>query len=64
MLMCLGWNIKCRDELLANNLADQNTKFVLNHFSHNGTDVVYDDLRMIADKYGFITSYDGLEIEL
>ncbi|HPB17500.1 MAG TPA: MBL fold metallo-hydrolase [Clostridia bacterium] len=62
--MCLGWNIKCRDELLANNLADQSTKFVLNHFSHNGTDVVYDDFRMIADKYGFITSYDGLEIEL
>jgi len=60
--MCLGCNIKCRDELISNNLADENTKFVLNHFSHNGTDMVYEDFKLIAEKYGFITSYDGLEV--
>ena len=64
MHMCLGWNIKCRDDLLNFGLANSDTKFILNHFSHNGPDVVYDDFKIIAEKYGFLTSFDGLEIEI
>lgn len=64
MHMCLGWNIICRDDLIKYGLADCNTKFILNHFSHNGPDVVYDDFKVIAEKHGFLTSYDGLEIEI
>lgn len=62
--MCLGDNLKCRDMLFENNLADENTKFVLNHFSHNGKDVVYDDFSKIAESYGFLTSYDGFQLEI
>lgn len=61
--MCLGWNIQCRDRMIKEGLANENTKFVLNHFSHNGGDAVYEDFEIIGKKYGFITSYDGLEIE-
>ena len=43
-------------------IADENTKFVVNHFSHNGG-ANYDDLKPVADKDGVIVSYDGLEIE-
>lgn len=64
MHMCLGDNIKCRDFMIDNGFADKNTKFVLNHYSHNGPDTVYDDFKPIAEKCGFIPSYDGLEIEI
>ncbi len=43
--------------------ADENTIFVLNHFSHNGTGCVYDDFSQIAAEMGFLTSYDGMTIE-
>lgn len=62
--MCLGDNIKCRNYMINNGFADGNTKFVLNHFSHNGSDVVYDDFKDIAQNNGLIASYDGLEIEV
>lgn len=61
--MCLGWNIELRQKMLEKGLANEKTIFVLNHFSHNGTDIAYDDFKKIAEKYGFVTSYDGLEIE-
>ncbi len=62
--MCLGDNLKCRDMLIEYNMADENTKFILNHFSHNGENCVYADFSIIAEKYGFLTSYDGFEIEI
>lgn len=61
--MCLGWDIEFRKKMLDLGLADEHTIFVLNHFSHNGKDSVYEDFKPIAEKYGFITSFDGLEIE-
>ena len=62
--MCLGWDKTMRDKLIASGLADEKTIFVLNHFSHNGKDSLYDDFKEIAAKEGFLTSYDGMEIEL
>ena len=62
--MGLPRNIVTRDELINFGLANQNTKFVLNHFSHNGGNTVYDDFAPIAEENGFITSYGGLEIEI
>ena len=54
----------CREvkaRLLELGAADENTVFVLNHFSHNGK-TVYDDLA--AELEGeFTVSYDGLVIE-
>ncbi len=37
--------------------------FILNHFSHNAKDVVYDDFVKIAEREGFLVSYDGMEYE-
>lgn len=51
-----------KDRLFKQGNADSNTIFVLNHFSHNGG-AVYDDFAPVAAEKGFVTSYDGLEIE-
>lgn len=48
--MCLGRNIKCRDRMLQNGLADDKTIFILNHFSHNGKSATYDEFSPIAKK--------------
>ncbi len=61
---CLGRNIRFRALLKEAGVADENTVFVLNHFSHNGLHACYDDFAPIAAKEGFLTSYDGLELEV
>jgi len=43
--------------------ADEKTIFCSNHFSHNGTNVLYEEFSEEASKHGIITSYDGMEIE-
>ena len=62
--MGLTENIHVRDRMIAEGYADSATIFVCNHFSHNGTGVVYDDFVPIAIRKGFMTSYDGMVIEL
>lgn len=62
--MGLPRNIKTRDTLFEYGLVGKNTKFILNHFSHNGGDAVYDDFSPIAEENGFIASFEGLEIEI
>ena len=37
---------------------------ILNHFSHNGGSILYDDLSKAVDQYGFKVSYDGMTVEL
>jgi len=61
--MCIGNNIECRARLRELGLCTDETRFVLNHFSHNGLSALYDDFVKIAGGEGFITSYDGMEIE-
>lgn len=61
--MCLGRNIACRKEMLRLGLIHEKTPVCLNHFSHNGLSVLYDDFCGLAEKEGFLVSYDGLEIE-
>lgn len=56
--------IDLKKQFLEDGIADENTIFVLNHFSHNAKDVVYEDFSKIAEKYGFLTSYDGMELEI
>ncbi len=60
--MGLDSNIIERDKLAEKHIIDKNTKLVINHFSHNGK-LIYDELVPVAEKEGFITSYDGMEIE-
>ncbi|MBO4979017.1 MAG: hypothetical protein J6D16_01270, partial [Clostridia bacterium] len=59
--MGLAENVQVRRRMMDMGLADENTVFVCNHFSHNGFDVVYDDFVPIADAKGFVTSYDGMK---
>ena len=61
--MNLNDNIKVKDRLIKMNCADEKTIFVCNHFSHNGKNVSYDEFEKIAKEKGFMTSYDGIEIE-
>lgn len=58
--MGLAENIQVRDRMLAEGYADENTIFVCNHFSHQATNVVYDDFVTIAAKEGFLVSYDDM----
>ena len=60
--MYLGENKKCRNKLIELGLADENTVFVLNHFSHNGLNVDYKEFCEIVNPLGFEVSYDGMEI--
>ena len=55
--------IAVRKEFINDGIANENTTFILTHFSHNGKDVVYDDFSKIAEKENFITAYDGMEFE-
>ncbi len=56
--------INMRKKLMDIGLTDDNTRFILNHFSHNGTDVVYDDFVKIAYAQKFQVSYDGMIVEI
>ena len=62
--MGLAENIKVRERMLDMGIADENTLFVCTHFSHNGITCIYDDLVPIAEKQGFIISYDGMIINI
>jgi phosphoribosyl 1,2-cyclic phosphate phosphodiesterase len=61
--MGLPDNIEVRSRLFSLGAADTNTVFVINHFSHNGG-LNHDDLSAAAAKEGFLTAYDGMELEL
>jgi phosphoribosyl 1,2-cyclic phosphate phosphodiesterase len=53
-----------RDELIRIGAADANTHFVLNHFSHNGKHVTYEEFCAIAEADGFDVSFDGMKVEI
>lgn len=61
--MNLERNIIVRDRLIENGSADSKTIFCLNHFSHNGENTLYDDMCAVAEKHGFIVSYDGMTVD-
>ena len=56
--------IALREELKRVGVADENTRFLLTHFSHNGVNVTYDDFVKIAGAEGFDVTYDGMEIDV
>lgn len=55
--------IALRQTLLDIGAADEKTKFILNHFSHNGKNVMYDEFVKIAAEHGFDVTYDGMVVE-
>lgn len=52
-----------KDRLLREGLADASTRFVCNHFSHNGH-LLHDELCAAAKGYGMEVSYDGMIAEI
>ena len=61
--MGLPDNIRVREKLLEMGVCDGETKFILNHFSHNGG-MVYDEYAPLAAEKGFAVSYDGMAVEV
>lgn len=59
--LTLDRNIKMRYRMYEMEIADEKTVFVLNHFSHNGGNVLYDEFSKIAAEHGYLVSYDGME---
>ena len=60
--MGLEEDASLRRWMLENGCAGEDTVFLLNHFSHNGG-LIYDEMKEEAARYGFLTSYDGMEVE-
>ena len=54
--------VKEKKRLMELGLGDVNTKWIVNHFSHNGL-WLHDKMVEEADKYGFLVSYDGMVVE-
>ncbi len=52
-----------RELFKSEGIADEHTVFVLNHFTHNGKEVVYDEFEPIARASGFLTAYDGMILD-
>ena len=45
-----------------NGMVDDSSKLCVNHFSHNGIDVLYEN-RAVYEDLGYIMTCDGLEVE-
>ncbi len=61
--MGLADAVKEKQRLISLGLADDSTKWVVNHFSHNGL-WLHDQMVEEAKKVGFMVSYDTMEIEI
>lgn len=61
--MCIERNVIVKDKMIELGMADESTVFIVNHFSHNGKNVLYRDMKKTAAKHGLIGSYDGMEVE-
>ena len=61
--MGINTDEKVKKRLIKMGSANENTKFIVTHFSHNGK-LLYDELKDFVSKYGFIVAYDGMEIEI
>lgn len=61
--MNIHQNCIVRDRLIKIGIANENTLFCLNHFSHNGFDILPDELIKITAPLGFEFSEDKKEFE-
>ena len=51
-----------RDRMVKIGAADEETQFVITHFSHNGR-LLHDELVAIMEKHNFLVAYDGMSVE-
>ncbi len=62
--MSLDVCAEVRDRLLSIGCIDEKSVACVNHFSHNAPNVLYEDMKREAAKYGMICSYDGMTVEI
>lgn len=55
---------RVKQRLLDEGLADGETTFVINHFSHNCRFLSHEEIEEAAKPYGFLVSYDGMSVEV
>lgn len=58
-LACAG---EVKERLLAEGFATDQTVFVVNHFSHNCRFLSHNEIEQAAKEYGFLVSYDQLQL--
>lgn len=56
-------NILLKNKMLEAGCADENTKFVITHFSHNGC-LLHHELEECVKDTGFIVAYDGMVLDI
>lgn len=61
--MGIAEDAQMKDQLIREGLADKSTRFICNHFSHNGQ-LMHDELCKAAAEYGMEVSYDGMIAEV
>lgn len=54
---------RARERMIEMGICSDKTKYVLNHFSHNGKHSLYDDIVKTAEKESFDVAYDGMIVE-
>ena len=59
--LCLDTDKEVYDRLTEIGVCDKNTIVYVNHFSHNGM-LTHKELVVEAEKYGFLVTYDSLEV--
>ncbi len=52
------------NEMRKDGILTEQSIVCLNHFSHNGMNVLYEDMVKAVEAYGFLVSYDGMTIEI
>ncbi|QNK39082.1 MBL fold metallo-hydrolase [Caproicibacter fermentans] len=55
--------LKVKDRLLKERCIGGGTVLIISHFSHNGG-FLHDELKAMSLPHGFITAYDGMEIQI
>lgn len=55
---------KVKDRLIKEGYTKPETKFVLHHFSHNCKFLNHEEIVKAASNYGFLVSYDTMEVEV
>lgn len=55
--------IEVRERLIRMNSADESTRFVATHFSHNGQ-MMHEDLEKAFEPHGILTAWDGMSVEV
>lgn len=61
--MGIGDNGRVKERLIAAGLADEKTRFIANHFSHNAR-MLHGELEEALAPYGIVPAYDGMILEL